>query len=127
VSGFTTTVTIPLDKVVDQIVTAVEGGITYWASAFHHVSSEHEPAEKPWYSDEKLYAGAFDIKVLIHEEHKAGEGIEYHLTREKLQSGLDWLASNRSSTIQEILDESGDASTADEFMQACLFGELIYG
>ncbi|AWB20636.1 hypothetical protein DA075_06615 [Methylobacterium currus] len=126
-SAFTTTVSIPLDKVVSQIITAVEGGITYWASTFHHVSSEHEPKERPWYADQTLYEGAFDIKVLIHEEHKAGEGIEYHLTREKLQSGLDFLAKNRPARLKEVLDESGDADTADEFMQACLFGELIYG
>lgn len=124
---FTASTTVSAKKIADQVITAVEGGIGYWCVGFHLVSSEHTPQEKPWYADPKLYEGAFDIRVTLDDEHTTGEGVEYHLTPEKVQAGLDWLAKSSLGRISEIINDEGDADTADVFIQACLFQEIIYG
>lgn len=125
---YSATVSLTAQQVADTIVSAVEGGIAYWASSFQLVSSDHDTRNGVvWYSDPKLYEGDFRIQVQQHEEHEDGAGREVFLTPDAIRTGLAWLASHRPGRIGEIMDESGDANTSDDFVQACVFGKLIYG
>lgn len=115
-------------QVADTICTAVEGGISYWARGFHLVSpDEGALKERPWYASAALYDGPFTIKVVQVDEHKEGAGCDVFLTPDSIRRGLAWLAANKPERIGEIIGETGDACTADDFIQACVFGELIYG
>lgn len=125
---FTARTPITAQQIADQFSTAVEGGISYWASGFNLVEPERKTLkEKPWYADPKLYEGEFRIRIIQQEEHLAGAGLEFFLTRETVQSGLDVLATKYGHHISDIVGESGDADTADAFVQCCLFGDIVYG
>lgn len=123
-----TTTAIPLTisgitwrKITDQIVSAVEGGSAYWASTFWPVDPV-KTSVVPWYDDEKIWAGNFKIKIHDTEEDK-----DVFFTPEGLRKGLQWLADNHLHRIEQIVKETGDAETADVFLQACLFGDIVYG
>lgn len=110
-----------------QICAAVEGGIGYWAESFKLKSSSIAPTEAPWYSDTALYTGDFTIEVIEHEEHKEGRGVSTLLTPDSLRRGLHLMAEKDPKQFKSILDEDGDAITADLLIQYCAFGEVIYG
>ncbi|MCA1379484.1 hypothetical protein I6F34_01445 [Bradyrhizobium sp. BRP05] len=108
-------------KITDQIVTAIEGGSGYWMNKFWPVDPI-KTSVVPWYDDETIWAGDFKIKVDVDED----EG-EHFFMPESLRKGLQWLADNHLWRIEQIVEETGDAETADVFIQACLFGDIVYG
>ena len=61
------------------------------------------------------------IRVETHEDG------DKFLTPDKILSGLQHLADNYLWRIEEIIKETGDAETGDVFIQACLFGDIVYG
>ena len=110
-------------KITDQIVAGIEGGIGYWCGAFKPVNDSAIKTDvSPWYDDEKVWAGDFLIEAKVIDEKK-----KYQFTPESINKGLKWMAANQGKRIQEILDESGDADTADVFLQACMFEDIVYG
>lgn len=124
----TTTTAIPLTingltwrKITDQIVTAIEGGSGYWCGSFKPVE-DIKTDVRPWYDDEKIWAGDFKIEVA-----DAEDGTKLFFTPESLKNGLQWLADNQLGRIEEIVKETGDAETADVFLQACVLGDIVYG
>lgn len=109
--------------IADQIVTAIEGGSNYWMERFYPVQGKELATKEPWYDDEKVWAGDFLIRVEVSDDEKT-----YDLTPASVQKGLDWLSSHKlSSRMREIVEETGDADTADCFLQACLFEDIVYG
>jgi hypothetical protein len=122
-----TTIDIPVpgitwDKITDQICTALEGGSNYWLQCFEPQSSRENVTEIPWYSDTKFWSGVFEIKAQVWDDEKT-----YTFNRESVINGLNWLSAHYLSRVVEIVEETGDAETADVFMQACLLGEIVYG
>lgn len=119
----THTISIPLSnqRIADQIIGALEGGSGYWATGFYLESSAVTPVEKPWYADPKLYGGEFKIRVEIDDDEPV------RFTHENLKTGLSVLATKYPTRLAEILNENDDAETSDVFLQACLFGEIVYG
>ena len=109
------------EQVANQMIGALEGGSNYWISGFFLESSTHTPVEKPWYADPLVYTGEFKIRVEPHEDE------ETMFTHETLKKGLDWLAQKHPRRLVEILTENDDAETSDVFLQACVFGEIVYG
>lgn len=112
-----------IDKqiIADTIVTAIEGGIASWCRGFTLVQSEHTPTTSPWYSDPELYSKDFIINILTDE----GETIEF--TRQKLCDGVRLMEQDSPYSYHEMIEENGDADTADVLMQLSLFSELRYG
>lgn len=108
--------------VTDQIVTAIEGGCNYWLLNFIAKTGKERATERPWYSDPKVWEGDFLIECDVDDEDKV-----FTLSPDKIKSGLQWLAEHHLWRIEQIVKENGDAETADVFMQACLFGEIVYG
>jgi hypothetical protein len=130
VNEFTVTITKTLSpsKIADQVITAIEGGISYWCDKTDVLEPDRSTLkERPWYADPKLYAGPFKILFREEEEHKLGAGRDQYLTPENVQSGLNVMSEKYHDHFRDLVDENGDATTADVFIQCCLFGELVYG
>ncbi len=106
--------------ITDQIVTAIEGGCNYWMESFHANKGRERATESPWYSDPKVWGGDFEIECSDGDDTSI-------LTPDKIKSGLQWLAEHHLWRLEQIVKENGDAETADVFLQACLFGEIVYG
>jgi hypothetical protein len=103
-----------------QMIAAFEGGSTYWASKARKIKGSS--IESPWYADPKLYEQDFEITV--HDD----DGVIHRLTPEKLKAGLEFMATKHASHFADLLSESNaDATTADVFLQCCLFKEVVYG
>jgi hypothetical protein len=114
--------TLTAQQVADQIVTALEGGSNYWLDRFLPKKGKELAVESPWYSCPNVWAGDYEIEVLADEDSKT-----YSFTPEKLKAGLEWLSKNHPRRIAEMVEENGDAETADVFLQACVLGEIVYG
>jgi hypothetical protein len=108
-------------KITDQIVSALEGGSGYWMQSFKPEGSDIETKVSPWYDDENIWSGNFNIRVEVYEDDVV------MFTPEKIHSGLKYLADNHLWRIEQMIKESGDAETGDVFIQACLFGDIVYG
>lgn len=114
-------------EIADLVTTAVEGGISYWAQGFKPISNEHAFTERPWYACPKLYSGDFVIRVTELEESTANAGVDHDLTPEKMQTALDHLAEKYPHVMADIVNENYDAGDADCFIQAAIFGSIVYG
>jgi hypothetical protein len=114
--------TLTAQQVADQIVTALEGGSNYWLGRFLPKKGKELAVERPWYACPNVWAGDYEIEILADEDSKT-----YSFTPDKLKTGLEWLAKNHPDRITEIVEETGDAETADVFLQACVLGEIVYG
>jgi hypothetical protein len=119
---YTTTVEVSPRHIADQIVTAIEGGVGYWLEKFEPVKGHERATTEPWYDDEKVWSDDFLVKCSVIEEEKT-----FEFTPQSIRDGLQWLAANRAHRIEQILQETGDADTADVFLQACLFKDIVYG
>lgn len=112
---------IVVRKITDQIITAIEGGTGYWLSAFQP-GPGHAYFGDPWYANQTIWARPdFHVTATTHEDGS------FEFTPKELQRGLDVVAEKYPNRLFEILDENGDAETADVFLQCCLFGEVVYG
>ena len=116
---FAASINIDARKITDQIVTALESG--YWMESFKPEGSDIKTDVSPWYDDEKIWSGDFKIRVGIYEDE------DKLFTPESIRKGIQWLLTNHAWRIDEIVKESGDAETADVFLQACLFEGIVYG
>jgi hypothetical protein len=125
---FTAAVTIPAQKIADQVITAIESGIAYWAESADLVEpTGAEHLEQMRIGDPKVYEGPFKLKIVQQEEHTLGAGTDVFLTPENVQTGLTVMATRYGKHFQDMMDDNGDADTADVFIQCCVFGDLVYG
>jgi len=107
-------VTLTEDRIASILVGAMEGGSNYWIDWITYA---------PYKSIED---GKLELRLPI-EIKEDGEITTHTLTREKLQKGLELLASTEPYQWSLIYDEQDDASTADILLQLSLFGEIVYG
>jgi hypothetical protein len=119
---YTAKTTVSSQMIADQIVTAIEGGIGYWCENWSiKTPTTTAQFERPAYSDPKLYEGDFKLVFKPYEDEPK------ELTPETIQKGLDFMAEKYPDHFGDMMAENGDASTADVFLQACLFQEIVYG
>jgi hypothetical protein len=121
-TAFTASIDIDAKKITDQIISAIEGGSGYWMETFNPVRGRERATDDLWYADEKVWSGDFEVNVRIHDEDETRK-----FTPDSVKKGLQWLLDNHAWRIDQIIKETGDAETADVFMQACLFQEIVYG
>ena len=105
---------------VDIVVTAVEGGINYWAGALDY-NAEHYP--------DSIQATIIEFQGM---DPKPVE-----LTPELIERGFNLLMSGKVKINSELLHDlhhsvrtqewEGDAELADCIVQAGVFGDVIYG
>lgn len=124
-TGFSATTLISSSKIADQFVTAIEGGSAYWCDRLQLISSGDVAPDNthkgPWYDNEQLYN---DPALLLR---ATVEDTDHDITRADIQKGLAILAEKYAWRLAEIVDEDGDAETADVFLQCVVFGEIVYG
>ncbi len=98
------------EEIDDLMVTALEGGITYWCSEAR-ISSKK--IEKPYeYASEVISRGG-SLQLYDFEEEKW-----YTLNLAKLLKGL---------SLSNFDADNYDAGDADEVVQKSIFGEVVYG
>jgi hypothetical protein len=120
--------TIDPQRVQDMIIGAFEGGSNYWIerAVLIHPKPEELPEDGVvWWGNSKrnVFAEAdFLVKVKPDDESDF-----FHLGPRQVRDGLEIMARDYGRHFADMIAENDDATTADVFLQCCLFGELVYG
>jgi hypothetical protein len=132
-------ITIPRRRIADVLCNALEGeayGSGYWAQTdlyeFDNATVEQDPKHESWlmvdgegyppYAALPLLGGT--VTVINIEDGDDEKFKPSPLNEESIKRGLSVLAIKH---LNDILEENDDGDTADNFLQCCLFGEVIYG
>lgn len=113
------------EDISDIVITALEGGIGYWACLDNTTDVWNEYYEK--YPDDATSELAAKILMdgkSIFFDDEEDPGRRYELTLEKLMHGIAKLDTVRFS---EALMDSFDAEVGDMIFQYGIFNELVYG
>lgn len=123
-------------QIADQMSTFIESGISrFWCSgAFLETGgSSGVTVEnvKWWYAEAKLFAADdFMIRVLEDEDETGDpeDGKAHLISKKEMVAGLERLAADPEYAhhFRAVVDETGDANTADIMMQFILFGKEVY-
>jgi hypothetical protein len=106
-------------RIADLIVTCIEGGSEYWVERIDLHGKD--------YSKKSTYEGTgWKLTVYVDE---GDEVVAYIFDKDAVQKGLEYLFSNERyhDFYKAITSDDFDAEDADCFLQASLFGELVYG
>jgi hypothetical protein len=120
---------ISAQKISDQFVTAFEGGSNYWLQTAKLMKADNKPTESPWYACPAVFEKSFEIELGYddpsgYEGEGKGRKIINH---DDVSRGLDVMARTCPKLFADVMDDSGDADTADVFLQCVLFGAVVYG
>ena len=121
-------------RIADMMVTAIEGGVTYWCKEISLIDGII-PTKSPWYDDEKLYEDpVFDdrgmlppklmIKVVTTEDETT------FLTLDAMKRGFELMmtfGSPKGWCWNYFIDENEDAIVADVWLQLSVYGKVVYG
>lgn len=125
---------IPRKQIAYLICSAIEGGIAYWCprQAFKYKKPEkwepimdagdEKPEEWPCYDYPLLAGGAVTFKA-----DKDAPVRVCVLNLETIAKGLQLMAEKYPRHFGDFMNESGDATTGDVFVQLCVFGDVVYG
>lgn len=105
-------------EVADIVVTAFEGGISYWCGSAQQVGGAPTTV-RPWYSDPDFYTQPFEIVLTDLETDD-----EYSLTSENLQKAFREISSD---LLKAIISGDYDAWDADTIIQLAVFGQVVFG
>lgn len=120
VPGFDSPEEVPHQVLADTFVTAVEGACSDWLRTFTLVQGTH--SDPIWYSCPDLYSKPFQIKVLPT-DRELGRTVN----NLDVQQALALMAQEFPEDYHILLNEDGDAKTADIFLQLVVFKKVIYG
>lgn len=103
----------------DVLVTALEGGINYWADSADVKDDDYKGGE--WASEVVSRGGTLIIQEVDEEE-------TVELTKDKMLAGIA-LFIEEFPEMYGSVEELGylDASGADIIVQLALFGDVVYG
>lgn len=137
---FYVTHAVPRKRVADMLCGAFEGGSSYWYEVVRYIT----PPARVWYSNPDLGrkpdgplvwyrhidtplnpGGAVIIKSL--DKDKINGKTSWRLDLVTIAKGLNSMAAKCPQHFADMVSENDDATTADVFLQCCLFGEVIYG
>lgn len=123
-------INIPTQRLVDLLISAVEGGSTYWCNGIYWQNKDATPpaGKEVWYSRPELFDDPnFQMEVIEDEESVAHQGTSHIVTRAGLALGLQVMAEKYPHHLADLLAEHEDATTGDVFLQCCALGEIVYG
>lgn len=115
---------ITYDDLENILVTALEGGINYWAGIENQLPDWNDkPKDMPLsqYALEILISGK---TIKFFDTLNSDNDIDWILTLEKLLNGIKLNCQNRPDDCDI---NNGDALTADCIIQYALFNNIIYG
>lgn len=119
-----TEVEITPQMLADQMVTFMESPYGEWCSGVKKADKWNGPA--PWYAEGGYFNDTFNI-LLTCEDPNGGPDQVKALTEADFQKGLSLMAQNARTHFTDIINESGDAITADIMMQFIVYEEEVYG
>lgn len=140
-TAFTVAVTrqVSRDEVGNLLCSAFEGGSNYW----YRIEKFHKPTRFEFNSGKDLGKEAGYFKQIDYPLNPGGylivsdynalcEGdfpTEKKLDLASIQRGLELFANSKDYAHhwQDFVTENDDQTTADVFLQFCLFGEVVYG
>lgn len=109
-------------QIADQIITALEGGINYWCRTAAIIMPDGSQISNVQLDKNPDILETATIKILEDDNEK------WHtLTKADFQAGLQLMATKFSQHFSDVVNDSGDADTADVFMQLVALKSLIYG
>lgn len=119
---------ITVQEMDDILVTAFEGGITYWCSEAYPYGYD---LSKEWpegveYVSQCLSRGHDIALVDAEEDDKNDVSVVYILTLSAMIRGIQMFCDVHGKNYN-IVCEDYDASDADCMVQYALFGKLVYG
>ncbi len=120
--------TISSQRVCDMVVTAFEGGISYWCANVRLVAHKAERSKAvPWYSEPGLYDLPFTLEV--EESDPSGDDDDgiYFVTDKDFAKGFEVMAEKYPWHFNNFMNDNEDAETADVWFQCIVFGEIVYG
>lgn len=120
------TATVGLQTIDDQLITAFEGGSNYW----YNIPNTNVAAPDGFIRNEeinyefldKVYQGATLVVEDIEDHTELGE-----LNMTTIKRGLEIMSANHENHFSDMMEETGDATTADVFFQLCVMGKIVYG
>jgi hypothetical protein len=115
---FTKSQELTEEDITDIVVTALEGGIGYWA-CLDNTGEEFENAPEDEAVSETVARILLNNGSVFFEDEEA----RYELTLEKLLNGIEKYARMNSGIDMDDLD----ADMADVIVQYAIFCEVIYG
>ena len=108
----------------DLVVTALEGGINYWALLHNEIEDFYAGEDPGEATSIVVWHRLRDGKPVGFSDQEEDEGEIWFLTLEKLLNGIKLNAEKRPFDCNL---ENMDAVTADCIFQYALFGAIIYG
>ncbi len=105
----------------DLLCSAFEGGSNYWCTVEDLVYPKGKTKKDFTYIYElPFHGGAVKIKA------DEGKGI-FTLDRQALDRGWIVFRDECARHYADAMCETADATTGDVFLQACLFGKIVFG
>ena len=135
-SASTSKVCVEVDdqKIQDQLCSAFEGGSNYW----YFIEESINPTETRYLSDVPTAGGFLVITAMERGPYSLDldEGLldldkcamlPAVLDRKACERGLQVMAVSYPKHFADVVNEDGDATTGDVFLQCALYGEVIFG
>lgn len=141
-NGFTVTTTIELSdsRVKGLLCSALEGGSNYWyenarmvlgdgyeKKDFYKGGRMQDPKEYWHWSQIVPFVEGCAVALDVPENPSSDGSITYTLDRAKIQEGLVLMSKEYPKHFSDLLEDNGDATTGDVFLQLALFGEVVFG
>ncbi len=141
------TVEMSDDKIKGLLCSAFEGGSNYWylieeevlapgfTSADFRDGGKMQTSEDYWHPCQLIPLAPGCFLIIRAPEESLGARLDTTLDamlpavldRKAIERGLQVMARDCPQHFADTMNESGDATTGDVFLQCCLYGEIIFG
>lgn len=112
-----------LDKLMaDLLCSAFEGGSNYWCTIKEYVYPEGKSRKNFKYPHLEVPFKGGSIVITADE----GKGV-FTLNRKALDKGWIVFRDECARHYADAMCDTADATTGDVFLQACLFGKIVFG
>jgi hypothetical protein len=125
---------VQIDVAIDWVITAIEGGITYWAGRFEYepqdLYEELQAKQIPGitcglYTSQEFWERGGALRIFDLEVQDGKEvAFPKLLTMDSIVSALPLLPTER---VDRLLDGQYDAEDADVLIQYAILGEVVFG
>lgn len=131
--AISTEVTVPLERITNSLIGALEGGSTYWLREIEYVegSATGTDYERPHYADEHFWNDGGRAKLTYdnpeQSEEDDGDQVSKEVGMAEFKVGLATMAAKCPRHFGDLVAENDDTITHDVFIQCVLFGDVVYG